>query len=228
MKKSMKEIKKRVMAIILATGMVMSLAACGSDSDAPGQNGSVTENNTTGNENSSNENTANGENSTGADDNSAGSGATVDNTVSIDAIHTAVKEAYGENYLPNMLLSEDDIQLTLGIEPSWYEEIIVELPMISAQVDTFIAVKATDDHVADVTDAITAYQERLKADTMQYPSNLSKIAASTVVTMDNYIFFIMLGYVDISIEDQPEDVRIQAHTEQNQIAIDAIESVLLK
>lgn len=215
------EFKKKILAGALTAGMVLSLAACGTSGNQNDQNDTATEDNgaVSGNENSGND-------TAGAV--TEESGVTVDHTVSVDTIHSAVREAYGESYLPSVLLSEDEIQAVYGIEPEWCEEIIAEVSMISVQVDTFIGVKASEGHIADVTDAVIAYQDYLKNDTLQYPSNLSKIAASTVVTMDQYVFFIMLGDVDMAVMDEEESVQIEAFMEQNQIAVDAIEKVLLK
>ena len=152
----------------------------------------------------------------------------VDNTVSIDAIHEAVKEAYGESYLPQMLLTEDEIKALYGVESEWYEEALAEVPMISAQVDTLIAIKATQGHVEDVQNALTAYKEYLENDSVQYPMNVPKIQASTVMTRGNYVFFIMLGTVDMEVMDQSEDAQVEAYKEMNQIAIDTIDGLLLK
>lgn len=154
--------------------------------------------------------------------------AKVDNTVSIDTIHEAIKEAYGENYLPQMLMTEDEITALYGIESDWYEEVLAEVPMISAQVDTLIAVKATDGHVEDVQNALTSYKEYLENDSFQYPMNVPKIQASTIITRGNYVFFIMLGTVDMEVMDQSEDAQIEAYSQMNQIAIDTIDGLLLK
>ncbi len=155
-------------------------------------------------------------------------GQNVDNTVTIDAIHTAIKDAYGENYLPNMLLSEDEIKALYGIEADWCEEMLAEIPMISANVDTLIAIKAVDGRVEDVENALTSYKEYLENDSFQYPSNIPKIQASTVITRGNYVFFIMLGNLDMEMMDASEDEQIKAYTELNQTAIDAIDGLLLK
>ncbi len=152
----------------------------------------------------------------------------VDDSVSIETIHEAIKDAYGDNYLPDMLLSDDEIMALYGISNDWYEEAIAEVPMISVNVDTLIAVKAEKDHVEDVQNALTSYKEYLENDSFQYPVNVPKIQASTVITRGNYVFFIMLGVGADDIEDQSEDDQVKAYGELNQIAIDAIDGLLLK
>lgn len=54
----------------------------------------------------------------------------------------AVKDAYGENYLPSTPLDEQMLTDIYGLDMENVEEVIGEAPMISAHVDTFIAVKA--------------------------------------------------------------------------------------
>lgn len=152
----------------------------------------------------------------------------VDDTVTIDAIHTAVKEAYGDEYMPSVLLSEDEIKMMYGVEPEWCEQVLAEIPMISTHIDTLIAIKAVDGKVENVEAALNDYKAYLEADTFQYPFNIPKIKASTVITRGNYVFFIMLGVLDVSMTDAAEEEQLKAYEEMNQIAIEAIDGLLLK
>lgn len=224
---------KKGIACMLSAALLFGLAACGKEAGA--QDGAATGGSV---QDAGDENTLDGadadlsaggneDENGGAGENGAGDG-TIDDTVSIDTIHEAVREAYGEDYLPDMLLSEDEIQILYGIESEWCEEILVEIPMMSTHVDTFLAIKARPEHLADVSDAVNAYAANLKSDTMQYPMNLNKIAASSVVTMGNYVFYIMLGYLPMEMDDEADDVQIAAYGELNQKAVDVIESLLIK
>ena len=56
----------------------------------------------------------------------------------------AVKDAYGENYLPSMEITEDMMSDIYGVNMDNVDEFIAEAPAISAHVDTFIAVKAKE------------------------------------------------------------------------------------
>lgn len=229
MRQTKTEWTKRIFACVLSAVMLFS-AACGKDDNAA-QGDAV--------QGGSSQDSGNGNAAGGTDDGGNGSenggaggentpAAGIDDTVTIDAIYQAVKEAYGEEYLPDMLLAEDDIKVLYGIEPDWCEEFLVEIPMMSAHVDTFLAVKAKPEHLAEVSDAVNAYVQNLKNDTMQYPSNLNKIAASSVVTMGDYVFYIMLGMLTYEQEEWEEDQQIAAYGERNQVAIDVIEEMLLK
>lgn len=223
MRKIKTGLAKRVLACVLSAAMLLSAAACGKEDNAA-QGGASTGGS---GQDAGDDNTSGGTN-TGSSAGGDESGSGIDDTVTIDTIYQAVKEAYGEDYIPDMLLSEDEIQVLYGIEPEWCEEFLVEIPMMSVHVDTFLAVKAKPEHLAEVSDAVNAYVENLKSDTMQYPMNVTKIAASSVVTMGNYVFYIMLGYIPTELDDAAEDVQIAAYEELNQTAIDVIEGLLLK
>lgn len=137
--------------------------------------------------------------------------------VSLEEIHTAVKEVYGEQYIPNAPLEVAEL---LNISSDLYEEAIAEGPMISVHVDTFIAIKAKEGKGEEVEKALTSYREYLLNDAMQYPMNLPKIEASSVLRIGDYVFFVMLGQV---AEDAlEEDDILKSAQESNQLAIDAI------
>jgi len=146
--------------------------------------------------------------------------------VSLESIHTAVKGAYGENYIPSMEFDAETVSDKFGVKAEWYDEIIAEGPMISAHVDTFIAVKAKSDNVKDVEKALTAYREVLVADTFQYPSNIPKIQASKVITKGDYVFFVMLGVIPMEVEEKGEEAILSAYQTEVAKAIDAIEAII--
>lgn len=146
--------------------------------------------------------------------------------VAISDIYSAVKDAYGDDYLPSMQYDEEALINIVGLDSTLCEEYIAEVPMISANVDTFIAVKATDGNISKVVDVLNAYRERLVNDTMQYPMNQIKIQASRVVNYGDYAFFIMLGLVPSEVEEQDDETILAAYEEQNQKAVDVIEGML--
>lgn len=145
-------------------------------------------------------------------------------TVDLNALHEKVKEAYGEDYLPSMPVEKEMIKDRYGLTEDMYEEIIAETPMISVQVDEFVAVKAKAGKLEDVKKAITDFQTKYKEDTMQYPMNLPKIQGSQVVVKGDYVFFIMLGTIPMETEEQGDEAMLKAAEENNKKAIDVINS----
>ena len=146
---------------------------------------------------------------------------------SIKKIRKAVVNVFGENYAANITLTSEEIKQRYGISPSWYTDITAEVPMMSAHVDTFIAVKAKNKNTRKkIKKKLAEYRNTLVADTMQYPMNIPKIQASMVYVKDDYVFFIMLGFIDSSIEETGEDEQmIEAYKAENQKAVDAINSL---
>lgn len=147
-------------------------------------------------------------------------------TVALSTVLDAVKNAYGENYLPSMDLTAEDLKTRFGLNADDYTEAIGQVAMMSTQVDTFVAVHAKESKAENVVSALNAYRDDLVNNSMQYPMNIPKVNASKVYQKGDYVFFIMLGAFapDDLLADDPAAVTF--HEEQNQIAIDAIDKTL--
>ena len=141
-----------------------------------------------------------------------------------EELYEAVKAAYGENYLPNMRLSDEEIEGVFGVSKDLYTSAIVEVPMISAQVDTFALFQAKDEASREaLEEAMTAYQGVLENDTFQYPANLLKIQASTIYVKGDYVCFIMLGTLDNETMQQEDEGKvIEAYRAENEKAVEAM------
>lgn len=148
----------------------------------------------------------------------------VDHAAVLEEIHTAVKDAYGEDYVATLEFDEQMTEEIFGLKPDMYDAIIADGPMMSAHVDTFIGVHPTEGNRQAVIDALNAYRDSQINDTMQYPQNLLKLQGSKVVETDDYVFFITLGFTD-ELSDTDEE-QIAVFEQLNQKAIDAINGVL--
>lgn len=152
---------------------------------------------------------------------------TVQNSPEPDAVYEAVKAAYGENYLPNMRLTDEEAEARYGITSDLYSSVIAEVPMISAQVDELVLIKAKDEVARDtIEETMTAYQNVLKEDTFQYPANQLKIQASQVYVKGDYVCFIMLGVLDNETMQQADEGKvIEAYKAENEKAVSAIDAL---
>ena len=152
---------------------------------------------------------------------------TVQNSPEPDAVYEAVKAAYGENYLPNMRLTDEEIEVRYGISSDRYSSAIAEVPMISTQIDELVLIKANDEAARDtIEEALTAFQNVLKEDTFQYPANQLKIQASQVYVKGDYVCFIMLGVLDNETAQQADEGKvIEAYKAENEKAVKAIEKL---
>lgn len=142
----------------------------------------------------------------------------------IAELHTAVKDAYGEDYLPSTAYDEKAMAEVVGVNMDNVEEFVAEVPMISNHVDTFIAIKAKEGKADDVEKELNTYRDKLVSDTMNYPSNLAKIQASKVVRNGDYVFFMMLGAIDENMDASEADAAKFAE-EQIKKGTDAIENL---
>ncbi len=147
----------------------------------------------------------------------------------LSALHTAIKEAYGEDgYVPNMPIDPEMLASIYGIDAAWVEEYVAEMPMIMTHVDTLIIVKPTEGNSENVMNALTAYHDYLVNDSMQYPMNIEKVRASQVFEKGGYVFFVMLGMLSddaLYAEGTEEEIAAVQYNEamaNNQKAIDAI------
>lgn len=136
----------------------------------------------------------------------------------------AVKEAFGENYIPSMEYSQDEIKELFGLTPDMYDAILAEGPMMSVHVDTFIAVRPSEGNLDAVVTALEAYRDGKISNTMQYPMNLSKLQACRVETMGDYVFLLMVGTTNEMFETEEEFV--EAFAGFNQQAVDVIQETM--
>lgn len=141
----------------------------------------------------------------------------------LNEIYAAVKEAYGERYIPSMELDSEMLENIYGISRDWYEACIAEGPMISAHVETFMGFKAVSGQEEDIAAALYDYRDQQLTDGMQYPMNLPKLEASQVLEKDGYVFFVMLGSADTEAEEQGEEAALESAKANNQIGVDVIE-----
>ena len=205
-----KFIMKKI-ALLLSMGMlVLTLAGCGDDRE----DGSA--------ESSSPEAVESTPENVPGD---AGSDSAQGWSQEMEELKAAVVEAVGQDgYWPEMAMDAEMAGVTYGLTADLYEDYLAERPMISANVDELVIVKAKEDKVDEVEAALNAYREANVNDTMQYPQNLGKIQASQVEKIGQYVIFTQLGGFAIDSEDEEEVIKLCQ--EANQKAVEAIRSKL--
>ncbi len=139
----------------------------------------------------------------------------------MQGMRDAVVEALGqENYWPDMPVDAQMLEMFYGITSDMYEDYMAETPMISANVDALVIIRAADDKADGVEEALKAYREANVNDTMQYPQNVGKIQASQVERIGSYVVFVQLG--GFAIEAESEEEVIAQCQEANSLALDTI------
>lgn len=143
----------------------------------------------------------------------------------LENAHTSVKEAYGEDYVPQMPIEEEYLSEVYGIPMDLVKDYIAEGPMMSTHVDTFIGLEVEEGSVNEVADALKAYHTDLAENSMQYPMNMAKVESAEVLVIEDYVFFLMLGGHNDS-EAPTEEEQLKFAQEQVQIAVKAIEGLV--
>ena len=144
----------------------------------------------------------------------------------MEDLKAAVVEALDGDYWPDTAMMPDMLEMTFGLTADMYEDYMAEAPMISANVDTLLIVRAKDDKVEAVREALDAYRETQINDTMQYPMNVGKVQASRVETMGSYVVFAQLGGDTEQAAEEGDEAVVSMCQEINDRAIEAIRARL--
>ncbi len=146
----------------------------------------------------------------------------------LSKLRESVKEELGENYWPEVSLSEEELEAKTGITQDMYIEFLAEEPSLQANIDTMIIVRAKEDYVGTVEQALEEYRSRLIEENKQYPQNYGKASASRMETIENYICFVQLGADTTVVANKGEKEILAYCQEENERAIDVLEKVILR
>ena len=146
----------------------------------------------------------------------------------LSKLRESVKEELGENYWPEVSLSEEELEAKTGITQDMYIEFLAEKPSLQANIDTMIIVRAKEDYVGAVEQALEEYRNRLIEENKEYPQNHSKASASRMETIENYICFVQLGADTTVVANKGEKEILAYCQEENERAIDVLEKIILR
>lgn len=122
-----------------------------------------------------------------------------DNENFLSDAHLAVQEAYGDYYLPSVLMTGEDLEERLGLDLDDVETFIAEAPMMSIHLDLFVGIKAKPDKVDEISAVLEGYRRKMMTDRDQLPSNQEKLSSSEIYITGNYVFLLILGESDNEI-----------------------------
>jgi len=153
----------------------------------------------------------------------------------LDKMRNEIVKGYGNTYYPNVKVQDDEAYLatyladTLKMDAAWVDEIIIEVPMISANVDTLILVDPSEGNAENVLNALQAYKTYLVEESFQYPMNEARVQTAAVAQVGDYVCFSILG----GAVDNPEEFGIYSdedlvgyYESMNMNAIYALQSYL--
>ncbi|MBC8590262.1 DUF4358 domain-containing protein [Wansuia hejianensis] len=121
--------------------------------------------------------------------------------VDLKEIHGKIKEEMGEDYYPDREMTLDEIKDITGIDKEDVEEYIAEAPMMTMNTDIFIGIKAREGKGDAIEEGLQKYRTYMMEESFQYPMNIAKVQAAKVVRHGDYVFFLILGKHNESMED---------------------------
>lgn len=143
--------------------------------------------------------------------------------IDLNALHEDIKAEYGENYGLDMPYDAAALENFFGLSEDMVEEFVAEGPMISINVNQFVAVKAKEGKADEAEAALNEFREFQVDGALQYPINIPKLEAAKVVRHGNYVFYVLLGFVPMDVEDQGEDAVTEYMSQEVQRAVDIID-----
>ncbi len=140
--------------------------------------------------------------------------------VPVEEIAQAIRDAYGDTYLPNAPLDEEMLGSMYSIDMELIEEFVAEMPMIGFHPDRVIIAKAVEGKGEELEEQFLAVREFLVEDSMMYPANIAKTEASSVERVGDYVAFLLVGAPNDNM-DASEEEQLKFAEEQAKIAVDA-------
>jgi tetratricopeptide (TPR) repeat protein len=149
-------------------------------------------------------------------------------TFTLEELEGEVKDLMGDNYWPQMDMTEEELEKEAGITEDMYIDCLARKQSMDAHIDTMIIVHAREEYVGAVEQALENYRSSIIEENKEYPQNLGKAEASRMETIEDYVCFVQLGADTTVVADQGEDAVIDYCLEENERAIDALEKAILE
>lgn len=149
-------------------------------------------------------------------------------SVPMEDLRAAVLEVIGDKYWPDKNVTETDFQEKYGLTQEMYEDYFAEEAPVETSADALVIVKAAPGMAEQVEKLLNDYREKLVNRTDTTPENGMKHSASRIEAYGSYVCFVQLGADLTDLMEQGEDVVGNHCQEENEKALDAIRTSLLK
>ncbi len=163
-------------------------------------------------------------NSSSSSSSSSKSSSSNSNITKIDEALTKVKSLYPADLFPTMEIDKETLVDKYGIHKDDIKSYKALGPMMSAHVDTFIAIESTDGKASEVESSLKKYKDEFEKD-MHYPSNLDKVKASQVVKHGDDVYYIILGDMSTASDSATEEQLVELAKSEVKKAVDSINSL---
>lgn len=122
----------------------------------------------------------------------------------IQSIYTGIKDVYGEDYLPDRVLTEAEIEERTGISSEDYLEAYGESATLDEKPDVFLAFRAKSGKEDEIKKKLEEYKSKLISD---YPDYKSKVSGAEVYSNGDHVFLVCLGKDDNMLEDFGDEIK---------------------
>lgn len=146
----------------------------------------------------------------------------------LSELEEEVKDLLGDNYWPEVNLSEAELEKLTGITKDMYVDFLAERQALDVHIDTLMIIHAKEDYVGTIEQAMEGYRSALIEQNKNYPQNLSKARASRIETIDDYICFIQLGADTTPLADKGPEAVMAHCLEENEKALYVLEQAILQ
>ena len=216
-------IVKKLLVLVTAGTLAFGMAACGQDGEGSSQSSDTSESSTQESDAAQDSGSASDEQ--GGEDSSESTSEDLGGEEStaptedqqggwsqeMEDLKSAVVEALGENYWPNMPLDAEILEATFGVTSEMYDDFMGEMPMISNNVDTLLIIKAKEGQVDAVEEALTSYRDARLENLMEYPMNVGKVQACRIEKVGNYVLYVLLGGDTMTVMDEEGDEAVLSY-----------------
>ena len=197
--------------VYLCFVMLLGLSACGNRDKEPGKNDAVR---TDGSE------TAEGKDTEVAE---SGLPAETEGGTKLDELKVVIVDTIGSgNYYPDMSIEPDQLEEIFGITSDMYDDYLAEVCADGTNVDTLLIIKAKDDKVETVQEAMFAYREAKEEATLEDSRNIGKVKASRIETNGNFVSFVQLGGDITAALEVGESAVIEQCLQMNELVLEVI------
>ena len=127
-----------------------------------------------------------------------------------------------QNYYPDTAVDDEQLEEIFGITPEMYDDYLAEVSQDGTNVDTLLIIKAKDDKVEAVQEAMFAYREAKEKAAMEDFLNIGKVKASRIETNGNFVSFVQLGGDTAAALEAGEDAVIEQCLQMNELVLEVI------
>lgn len=128
-------------------------------------------------------------------------------------LHAAIKETYGDFYIPSRAIEDEELELNYGISMDYVESYIAESAMMSTYADVFLSFKAVKGKADLIQSELEVYRSDLLDKFYENKAVYAKIEASKVFRYGDYVIYMVVGQNSDSINADEATYHEQAKSE---------------